>query len=98
MLLAFSAFTNGKNLFAFVSNRSSNLMSCLDGIRVIATLSIIAHHLATFSRPLVLNRRNRDPMVQHMNGIFNAGRFSIDTFFVMGALLATSKMFSELST
>ena len=67
-------------------------MPCLDGIRVIAALSIVAHHYAWFA-----NASNQDPMAQQINGILNAFRFSLDTFFVMAALLATNKMFHELS-
>ena len=98
MVLAFSAYKNGKNLFACKSNQSPDFMPCLDGIRVIATLWIIAHNFATFLYPLLINPSNQDPMVDLINGIFNAGRFSLDTFFVMGALVATNKMLLELST
>ncbi|XP_055300689.1 nose resistant to fluoxetine protein 6-like isoform X2 [Sitodiplosis mosellana] len=98
LLLAFSAYSNGRNLFACKSDQSPSIMSCLDGIRAIAALWIVAVHFNSFSSKVMANRNNHVTVGDRLEKFFLAGRFGVDTFFVLSAMLAANKMFQVLST
>lgn len=73
-------------------------MPCLDGIRAIAALWIVADHFEYFAFKLIDNPHDRLDSVDLLLRIFVAGRFSVDTFFVLSSMLAAIKMLHELST
>ncbi|XP_055326387.1 nose resistant to fluoxetine protein 6-like [Sitodiplosis mosellana] len=97
LLLAFSAYTNGKNLFACKSNQSPNVMPFLDGIRAIAALLVVSAHFDWFGLEAVVNTGPYASVAAQLKRIFVSGRFSVDTFFVLSALLAANKMLNEHS-
>ncbi|XP_055308474.1 nose resistant to fluoxetine protein 6-like [Sitodiplosis mosellana] len=97
VLLAFSAYTNGKNLFACKANQSPNVMPCLDGIRAIAALCIVSIHFEVLINPIIGNTEHDAPVADKIGEIFINGRFSVDTFFVLSAFLAANKMLNEHS-
>lgn len=72
-------------------------MPCLDGMRAIATLWVVATHFTIFSPPSFINELDNAPGLRHLAGFFYAGCFGVDTFFVLSAMLAANKMFHEIS-
>lgn len=96
MFVAFSAFTNGKILFACKSNQSVNVMSCMDGMRAIAALWIVSGHFALFTMPAIGNT-NHGVIADRLSEFFFYCRFSVDTFFVLSSTLAANKMLNERS-
>ena len=97
MLMAFSAYTNIKTLFACKSNQSRNVMSCVDGLRAIAALWIVATHFNAFAMVLNGNSGPLTPVINFFLVNFTYGQFSVDTFFVLSSTLAAYKMLNELS-
>ena len=97
VLRAFSVYSNAGNLFACKLDLPSNIMPCIDGIRAIAALWIVAAHFDYFASRTVANLRHHVPTANRLNQIFTTGRFSVDTFFVLSSMLAANKMLHELS-
>lgn len=97
VLMAFSAYTNVKTLFACKSNQSPNVMSCLDGMRAIAALWIVATHFNTFATILIGNPGPYSPLASFIFETFAYGQFNVDTFFVLSSTLAACKMLNELA-
>ncbi|CRK88311.1 CLUMA_CG002090, isoform A, partial [Clunio marinus] len=91
LLAAFSIYTNGKQLF----NTSEDNMKSLSGIRFFSLLWIIFGHRVFFQMQFPISNfpqliRESDMSVT----IFTSFNLAVDTFFVMGALLATMSCLS----
>ncbi|XP_055297735.1 nose resistant to fluoxetine protein 6-like isoform X2 [Sitodiplosis mosellana] len=91
------AYTNGKNLLECKSNQLPNVMPCLDGIRAIAAFWILSTHFNLYTTSIIENGEHDACVADKMRDIFSSGRFSVDTFFVLSALLAANKMLNEHS-
>lgn len=94
VLQSLSVYSNAKKIFACKSNQPSNVMPCLDGIRAIASLSIIACHFEIYATDSAMNSTN---LTNNIFFIFSANRFSVDTFFVLSSFLVTIKILTEYS-
>lgn len=96
--LAFSLYKNSKKLFNFKQESSSDVIQCLNGIRVLSTLSIVLLH-SVFYRvfPPV-----RDELIlkswlgTNTASTISAINITVDSFFVISAALATKSMLREL--
>lgn len=55
VLMAFSVFTNGRALFSCKPTTSKNIVTCFDGIRVLAACFIIVGHVNNYFRSINLN-------------------------------------------
>lgn len=97
LLLLCSAYTNGRNLLACESSEPPNAMPCLDGIRAISALLVIAHHFGGNLLRIAGNSQYISPYDGRFRSIFNGGSLCVDTFFVLSAFLATNKMLNEYS-
>lgn len=49
LLIAFSAYTNGKNLFDISENKSPNTIHCFNGLRAVSVMWIIFGHRVLIS-------------------------------------------------
>lgn len=96
VLMAFSAYTNARNLFACEPNQSPSVMSCLDGMRAIAALWIISGHFVLWSKQTIGNKIH-GPVADRLSEFMFYCQFSVDTFFVLSSLLAANKMLNEYS-
>lgn len=72
-------------------------MPCLDGLRSIAALSVLANHLRFYDDRIIINREYQPPGADILQHLFTLGRINVDTFFVLGATLAALKMLQDLS-
>lgn len=88
MLLAFSFYTNGRRLFCCKESSSSDVLSCLHGIRVITTLWIVLGH--TFLIFVMLPNQNLIAIPEvsaaiHFFWVKNCGgnaKFLMDFFYI----------------
>lgn len=87
LLIAFSAWTNTKKLFA--TNSASGQVTCLNGIRTISLMWIISGH--SFALQAAYPTVNMVSALQFQFGkksqYIQAGHFSVDTFFFLSAFL-----------
>ena len=97
LLLACSAYTNGKNLLACESSESPNAIPCLDGIRAIAAPLVLAFHFGFYMPEISGNTNYIEIYSGKFRQLFNGGNVCVDTFFVMSAFLAAKKMLNEYS-
>ncbi|KAK9872845.1 hypothetical protein WA026_019632 [Henosepilachna vigintioctopunctata] len=88
ILIAFSMYTNGKNLVKISKNQ--NQLLCINGIKAITMLWIILGHVY-YNFPISLAMNNlaaiSDWVENPANMIIMSGALSVDTFFVVGGLL-----------
>ena len=70
-------------------------MPCLDGIRAIAMLFVVSLHLLLLNMSINPGWDNV-AVAYHLSRFFGAGHFSVDTFFILSAMLAAKKMFQEI--
>lgn len=90
LLLAFSAWTNGKRLMHVAPPSDSNF-PCIGGIRYISTMWVITFHryrfplAVPFTNLITMSERVSDPTVMV---IVNAP-LAVDTFFLIGGFLSS---------
>lgn len=98
LLISFSAYTNGKQLFNVTRSNSSSSLNCLNGLRSISLMWIIFGH--RFSNQQIFPMTNPQALQEHFNHIysviFSSHNIAVDTFFVMGALLLTTSILKSL--
>ena len=91
LLISFSAYTNGNQLFDVTKNKSPNSINCLMGLRSMSLMWIIFGH--RFSNQQSFPMTNPVAVRQHYSHIysviFSSHNIAVDTFFVMGGLLLT---------
>lgn len=90
LLTSFSAYTNGKQLFD-TTKETVNAINCLDGLRSLSLFWIIfGHRLMRDIEYFPI--KNRSDVMEHYSHVystvFTKYDMSVDTFFVMGALLS----------
>lgn len=94
-LVAFSIYTNGKNLFDLKPRDSTNSIECLNGLRALSLLWIIFGHryfdmfLAPATNSVSATNEWLGNILSLPHTIFH---LAVDTFFVMGGLLVTWSM------
>lgn len=98
ILMSFSVYTNGKNLFDITEPKSPNSINSLLGMRAISVLWIMFGH--RFLNQQLFPMTNTRTVLNHYNYnysvILSAYDIAVDTFFVMGALLMTISTLSAL--
>lgn len=97
VLLAFSAYTNGKKLFKCKPSTSPSVISCFDGIRAISALWIVSTHFTYHADLFIINPEPTGTVTHILRNIFLCGPFGVDSFFVITAILAAKKMLHEIS-
>ncbi|KAJ8956800.1 hypothetical protein NQ318_014214, partial [Aromia moschata] len=87
LLVAFSAYSNGKKLFSITNN--STELSCLNGIRVLSMIWVVVGHM--FMMMILSPLFNLIDGVNFTNSLRSmlivSGTLSVDTFFVVGGVL-----------
>jgi hypothetical protein len=97
LLLSFSIYTNGSNLFQMNQPKSSSEISCLHGIRVISLVGVMLLHeyffrvLSPFSDSKVYQEFLGTKLASSIAGL----NIFVDTFFVISAALLTKSMLKE---
>lgn len=91
-LIAFSAFTNSRNLFRIETNNSSKSISCLNGLRALSLLWIIFGHryFDMFVAPATNSKLATDSWLRNIFSLTHTTfHLAVDNFFLMGGLLVT---------
>jgi len=91
-LIAFSAYTNGKNLFKISRSDAANAIACLSGLRGISLLWIILGHrfFDMFTLPSTNSIPATEKWLQSYWSLFHTMfHLAVDNFFLMGGLLVT---------
>lgn len=91
LLIAFSAYTNGKKLFDVSRSKSPDSINCLHGLRAVSAMWIIFGHRFYLQQmsPLANPAEVREHYDRIYSAIFSSNTLAVDTFFIMGALLVT---------
>uniref|UniRef100_A0A6P7GAN4 Nose resistant to fluoxetine protein 6-like n=1 Tax=Diabrotica virgifera virgifera TaxID=50390 RepID=A0A6P7GAN4_DIAVI len=94
-VVAFSIYTNSKNLF-HTSNRVSSL-DCLDGIRVMSMVWVMAFHVyVKYMASYIFNSKDSIQITGSLLGIlFSTGHLACDALFLIGGTLVTYVYFSK---
>ena len=97
-LLSFSIYTNGSNLIKTTQSKSAAEISCLHGIRGLSIISIVFLHSFFFR---ILTPFRDEKLIKEFLGTklastISAGNVSVDSFFVISAMLVTRSMLREL--
>lgn len=94
ILIAFSIYTNGRNLFRTDSSeRSASSVACLDGIKVLSALSVVAFHSSYHRKFFPLADPRQFAEWEETFASFASLGFHcfVESFFVIsGALIARS--------
>lgn len=95
IFLSFSIYSNSKRLFA-IQNRPSGL-SCLDGVRVLSTLWIMALHVSIcYVWSPSLNSKEVGSYMRQLNStFFIGGALGCDTFLLVGGALVAYVFFKK---
>ncbi|XP_045603365.1 nose resistant to fluoxetine protein 6 [Procambarus clarkii] len=97
-LLAFSAYTNIKKIFAISNKKNPEVISCLHGMRVMSMTWVVWAHcyifFYTYSTNLLGIQEVTDDVLDET--VDNAG-FSVDTFFFISGFLVTYGVLKEFS-
>jgi Nose resistant-to-fluoxetine protein, N-terminal domain len=99
-LLTFSIYTNGSNLININKNQPPETIKCLNGIRVIAAISIVYVH-SHYVRIMfpTSNIKKVIEIAQSSYGAFvSVLSVNTDFFFVMSGLLVTRSVLRQLDT
>lgn len=93
VLRSFSIYTNGSKLFSINRSKSTDVIDCLHGIRVLSILWIVLGH--TYMLILQSPVSNQAYMLKWVRNLFTIivmlGPLSVDSFFLLsGFLLAVS--------
>ncbi|CRK88312.1 CLUMA_CG002091, isoform A [Clunio marinus] len=98
LLIAFSINTNGKELFDVTESKSPNAIKCLLGLRTLSLFWIILGHRFEYQR--LFPNANTVTFLEHYDHFYialhTAFNIAVDTFFVMGSLLATTSILNAL--
>jgi peptidoglycan/LPS O-acetylase OafA/YrhL len=91
-LVAFSMYTNAKNLFDMTKSKSSQSIECLNGLRSLSLLWIIFGH-RYFDMFLAPSTNFKTATDSWLANIFSLSQttfhLAVDTFLLMGGLLTT---------
>lgn len=98
LFIAFSLYTNGRQLFDITKSKSSNAIHCLHGIRALSVLWIIFGHRfdERFMVPAVNSEEVSRFTEKPISLIHTTFTLAVDTFLLMGGLLATLSFLSAL--
>ncbi|XP_055842471.1 nose resistant to fluoxetine protein 6-like [Episyrphus balteatus] len=98
LFLAFSVITNGRKLFMINTEKSSNSITCLTGIRVFPMFWVI--HCHNYGRYGYLNMINSLDLLTWSNNFASLGilmaTVSVDSFFFLSGLLVAWVVLKEL--
>lgn len=91
ILQMFSVYTNGKKLFEVKNTKSPDVISCLNGIRVLSIIWIIyGHSHMMFGRVPVYNPEFIVKWVTHYSSMLViSSTVAVDSFFAISGLLVT---------
>ncbi|KAG5866663.1 hypothetical protein JTB14_004654 [Gonioctena quinquepunctata] len=94
-LIAFSTYTNGRNLFHV--NKKRTELSSLNGIRFISMLWIVAVHTHSVytSGPVFNSKDVIDLTNSSLSMIFVSGNLACDTFLMVGGILVSYVFFKQ---
>lgn len=94
MFAVFSAYTHGRKLFDITENKSPSSINCLNGLRAISVFWIMfGHRVLNQTSVPVANLAEFIEFYQTFPSvIISAYHLSVDTFFLMGALLVTQSL------
>ncbi|XP_031622733.1 nose resistant to fluoxetine protein 6-like isoform X2 [Contarinia nasturtii] len=89
LFLAFSFYTNGKNLFSVQEPNSTDTIRCIDGIRAISAICVVLFHQNFIYSEVPRQNYNTifHNKTEYFNLIFYIGLQAVDTFFVLSGLL-----------
>jgi peptidoglycan/LPS O-acetylase OafA/YrhL len=97
-IVSFSFYTNGKNYFCLEQKKSTEVITCLNGIRALSILAIIFLH-SFFYRivtPFLDEKYCNEWLKTNFAATVLTLNIFVDTFFVMSGLLMTKSMLKEL--
>lgn len=99
LLISFSILTNGEKLFGVKRSNSKSSINCLNGLRAISVLWIMFGHRLGNQQTFPLTNVNvtRQHFNHYYSSVLTAYDKAVDTFFVMGALLATTSTLKALT-
>lgn len=90
--IIFSLYTNGLNLFKTSSDPSSDVIQCIDGIKVLSTVAIIGFHSSYHMKffPLSDSRQMEDWEDSFTSFLTFGCHYFVESFFVISGLLVSS--------
>lgn len=91
LYISFSAYTNGRKLFDITENKSPNSINCLNGLRALSVFWIMfGHRIGNQTGFPIANMLDFFKFFSsYWSLVISAYTLAVDTFFLMGALLAT---------
>lgn len=98
--IVFSLYTNGQNLFKKNSGPSLNVVECLDGIKVMSTIAIIAFHSSYHKKfyPLTDSRQLSEWENSLTSFITFGCHYFVESFFVISGLLVSKAILKDLKS
>lgn len=101
LLVAFSIYKNGRKLFQIEKSQTTSFLACLSGLRSLAMMFILLGH--SLESLQVVPRLNANTMTiegewfqSYVNAFVGAHPIAVDSFFVIGGLLLTRSMLSQI--
>lgn len=95
----FSIYTNALTLFKTNSGSSTNVVECIDGIKVLSTLAIIGFHSSYHMKlfPLVSSQQISEWEVSFTSFLTFGCHYFVESFFVISGFLIARSITREFS-